>query len=107
MRTICVFLLFGLISSSSLAASDVGVITEFYTDDTGNVAVKLAGGFPNSEAANECATFNGRAGISSTANPALKAALLASKSSQASVSLSIAGCALGGAWLRITAIYVQ
>lgn len=109
MRRICALVICGLISSGSFAASDEGVITQLYTDSSGSLAVKLDGGFPNSVAANECSTAsgNGWAGVAPAINSALKAALLAAKTSQSPVSLSITGCEAGGAWLRITAVYVK
>ena len=109
MRRISALLICGLISSGSFAAADEGVIAQLYTDSSGNLAVKLEGGFPNSIAANECSTANGNgwAGVATTVNSSVKAALLAAKASQSPVSLSITGCEAGGAWLKITAVYVK
>lgn len=109
MRTAWVFLLCALLSTTTFAATDEGIITQLYTDSAGNVAVKLAGGFPNSVAASECvsANPNGWAGVAVGANAALKAALLAAKASQSLVSLSISGCEASGAWMKITAVYVK
>ena len=85
------------------------MISQLYTDSSGNLAVKLEGGFPNSVAANECSTANGNgwAGVATTADSGIKAALLAAKTSQSPVSLSITGCEAGGARLKITAVYVK
>jgi hypothetical protein len=107
MKAIYAFLCCGIISSTSYAASnDRGVIAELYTDDAGHLAVKLQGGFPNSAAASECPTYNGWAGVG-TVNSILKATLLAAKISQSPVLLSISGCEEGGAWLKITDVYIQ
>ena len=109
MRIASGLLLSVVLSSASLAASDEGTIAQLYTDSAGNVAVKLATGFPNSVAASECvsANSNGWAGVAVTANSALKAALLAAKATESVVSLSILGCEAGGAWFKVMAVYVK
>ncbi len=82
--------------------SEAGIISELYVNDLGHIAVKLQGGFPNAE--KECPEHNGWAGNSS-ADPALKSALLAAKTTGATVSLSIYGC--DGGWLKVRGIYVR
>ena len=107
MKILVALLVLISIPSVLLAASDEGTIKTLYTDTAGNLAVQLGSGFPNSVAANECSTYNGWAGVSTTVNSALKAALLSAEASQSPVLLSISGCEAGGAWLKITAVYVK
>jgi hypothetical protein len=95
-------------ASSAFAAScsDNGAITQLYTDNTNNLAVVLAGGFPNAVSTAQCATANGWAGVSSDpSNANIKATLLAAKAAGNPVSIVINGCEAGGGWFRIVAVY--
>ena len=95
-----------ILPAMAFAAADAGIISTLYADRTGNLAVKLDNGFPNSVAAGECSTFNGWAGVPA-GNTELKAVLLSAKASQSPVRLSISGCEAGGAWLRVNGAYVE
>lgn len=105
MKFITLVLLF-LIAPLCLATNDTGTIKELYIDQGGAIAIQLNEGLPNSVSANECPTYNGFAG-NQTADPALTSALLAAKVSNSTVQLSILGCEAGGAWMKITAVYIK
>ena len=96
--------LMGIVSIPSLATDDYGKIKKLYADHDGNIAVQLVGGFPNSNAANECPSNNGWAGHLNP-DPLLKSALLAAKASGVNVTLSISGCANN--WLKVNAVYIH
>jgi hypothetical protein len=93
------------VTSSVCATSDTGIITNIFVSASGSVAVKLDGGFPNSDNAGECPSYNGWAGVSASTDPAIKSAMLAAKVSGSNVALSITGC--NGGWLNVNAIYVN
>lgn len=99
-------LIINMLPAVTFAAADTGVISSLYADTTGNVAIKLDKGFPNSIAAGACSTHNGWAGVPAS-DTVLKAVLLSAKASQSPVTLSISGCEAGGAWLKINGVYVQ
>ena len=82
---------------------DTGTILELYTADNGAIAIKLSGGFPSAAVNNPCPGNNGYAG-SSTANNALKAALLTAKLLASNVRVTLTGC--DGIWYKITDVYI-
>ncbi len=88
------------------ASSDTGVLTMFYVDASGSVAIQLDGGFPGAVAAGQCATYNGAAG-NTTADPALKATLLTAKATGQTIQIITQGCDAGGAWLKVVAAYLR
>ena len=107
MKTLWISLICSLVSSTSFATTIIdGTISTLHTDSAGNVAVKLAEGFPQAVVNAECSTATGWAGVGAV-NSALKAALLTAKATQTPVSLSISGCEAGGVWLKVIAVYLK
>jgi hypothetical protein len=100
-----------LISTSVMATSytqDSGKISSLYANAGGSVAVKLDSGFLNAVAGNQCSNIgpNGWAG-NNAADPLLKSALLAAKTSNQNVVLTVQGCESGGAWFKLIDIYLK
>ncbi|OZG72361.1 hypothetical protein BTA51_16660 [Hahella sp. CCB-MM4] len=95
-----------LFSPFSFSASDTGIIAELYVDEGGSIAIKLDNGFPNATSDNTCSSNNGWAG-NTTADPALKSALLAAKAAKSPVTVSMNGCDASGAWIKVHAVYVK
>ncbi len=103
MKYICAAFL-AFTSLNVFSANDFGKISELYVNaNTGTVAVKLDGGFPNSTQANECP--NAEWAGNSSADPVLKSTLLAAKASKQELKLSISGC--DGGWFKLIAVYVK
>lgn len=104
---LCTFMLLPFGASLFAYTHDSGVISNFYVEPGGAIAIKLAGGFPKSKANNECPGFNGWAGIVN-ADPILKSAILAAKVSSAQVTVTLHSCAAGASkWLGIHNIYIN
>lgn len=102
-------MVFGLALTPNVYAAysqDVGKIAELYVNDSGNIAVRLDGGFPNAIAAGQCSIGYGWAGRVA-ANSTLKAALLAAKSTGSSVTITTLGCETGSDWLKILDVYIK
>ena len=74
-----------------------GVIAELYVNQSGEVAVRLGGGF-SSEVASECPSHNGYAG-NKVPDPILKSLLLAAYVSKSTVKIGVIGCEDN--WLKI------
>ncbi|MCP5078168.1 MAG: hypothetical protein GY951_08960 [Psychromonas sp.] len=106
MKNIIILIMIVFNNVALASSSDSGVIKQLYVSSSGNIAVKLINGFPNSVAASECSTYNGWAG-STTADPALKSVLLAAKATGSNVSLVISGCDANNSWLKVHAVYVK
>ncbi len=109
MKLMCLLLcLVPTILNAQTYSQDSGTITSMYVSQAGSVAVKLDGGFPNASSQNQCATANtnGWSGNSS-ADPVLKSALLAAKSSKQPVVVTTLGCEGGGTWYKIIDIYIN
>jgi hypothetical protein len=97
-------LMFSLVANSAFGASrDTGKVTTVYANPDGSLAFKLDGGFPNSNANNECPGNTGWVGIGST-DPFLKSMVMAAKVANMDVEVVISGC--HNSWLKIQYIYV-
>ena len=90
-------------SAHAALSQDIGQIAELYVNETGQIAIKLSGGFLNAIATNQCPANNGYAG-NTTANNAFKAALLTAKAMGNNVRVSILSC--DGTWFRIVDVYI-
>jgi hypothetical protein len=79
---------------SSFAAADVGKIVEIYAHPSGQMALRLDNGLPNSNLANNCGvTGNVWAGVAASDSNTIKSAMLAAKSSGSPVTLvTLATC---------------
>jgi len=87
---------------------DTGKIKNLYITATGNMAIQLDNGFPNSIADGQCATANGVSwGGNVTADAAFKSALLAAKAAQQKITVTVQGCEASGAWFKIIDVYVN
>ena len=106
LKYLLIYIMLFSMSSVEAASSDEGTISQMYVSASGNVAIQLTNGFSNSIANNECPGFNGWAG-NTAADPMLKSALLAAKSSGSNVMLTISGCMAGTVWLKIIAAYIK
>jgi hypothetical protein len=96
-----------LISSTGLANSDSGRVTELYLHPDGQMAVKLDGGLPNSSKDTTCNTKKLEwAGVASTVDVSLKKALLSAKSDGATIILITKGRCIGN-WIQIEELYIQ
>ena len=86
---------------------DSGTITDVYVNSNGSWALKLSGGFPNSDS--QCASNGGWAGVNVGTSKELLTAVLLAKASGRTVVVSIYGCAGGGTtgWLNLGDIYVK
>lgn len=97
-----------LMASSACAApaQDSGVIQIIFASGE-TMAVKLVAGYPNGSAASLCnpglTYWAGADGLT----PAMKALLLTAKANGSTVYIDTDGCtASGGAWLKITGVYI-
>ena len=90
-------------------SSDTGKIIAFYSSASGHVAVRLDGGTPNANAANQCPDNNTWIGLApSSTDAGIKSALLAAKMAGSSVTLITVGCATTGSqWLGLKDIYIN
>jgi len=96
-----------LISLSSLSfgySQDAGIVTRVFVSSGGEIAIQIEGGFKDSIADGQCASNNGWAGHSS-ADPVLKAAILAAKASGQSLTVTTEGC--NGAWFKVKDLYIN
>lgn len=93
------------ISFSAPFSQDIGKISTIFVSTNGDMAIILTGGFPNAVATNQCSGYKEYAGISTTADPAFKSALLAAKAAQQTVRVTVSGC-LGG-WFKILDVYIE
>ncbi|ABD82502.1 hypothetical protein [Saccharophagus degradans] len=83
---------------------DSGEIHKVFIAASGGIAFTLSGGFPKAIEGNECPEGNGWAGTSS-ADPALKSAILAAKLAGANVTVTLEGCL--GTWYKTKDIYIN
>ena len=96
-----------LASAQSMAADDSGKIVELYAHPDGQMAVRLDNGLPNSNVSNNCGSANNQwAGVAATADPSIKAAMLAAYNSKANVMLISMGKCVGG-WIKIEAMSLK
>lgn len=103
----CLFLLLPLLSFHLQAASysqDNGVISRVFVSAEGAVAAQLKGGFPRANSDNQCPENNGWAGLRMADNT-IKSAILAAKTANLSVTITIEGCE--GPWFKIKDIYLN
>jgi hypothetical protein len=97
-----------LASQMTSAAGISGIITELFSDDANNIAIKLDVAYSTKVSVmEECPTNNGWAGTTLSTASNLKASLLAAKASKSPVTLSISGCDAGTAWLKIRSVYIK
>ncbi|WP_163835762.1 hypothetical protein [Spartinivicinus ruber] len=94
-----------LCSANALAkySQDTGKIKEVYVSYGGAIAILLDRPFANAISTNQCPSSNAYAGNTS-ADPALKSAILTAKSSGQTVRVTIEGCDSG--WFKIIDIYL-
>jgi hypothetical protein len=111
MKNKFVLLMVVLLGSNTFSAAyvqDAGKIKTLFVSSSGNIAVQLENGFPNSNAGGQCATANLNSfGGNVTADPVFKATLLAAKAAQQNVTLTVQGCEAGGAWFKVIDVYVN
>lgn len=106
------FLAVSILTLSSFSAfaafsADSGKIIALYVSSGGNIAIRLDGGTPNANAANQCPNYNGWVGVA-TADATFKAALLAAKTTGAPVTIITEGCSPASpAWLGLKDVYVN
>ncbi len=96
-------------SENSFSASytqDTGKITSLFVNVSGTVAITLDSAFVNAKSGSQCPTANGYGG-NAAADPAFKAALLAAKAAQQTVTVTVQGCEASGAWFKIIDVYVN
>ncbi|MDL5364066.1 hypothetical protein QSH18_00430 [Xanthomonas sp. NCPPB 2654] len=90
-----------------MAADDSGKIVEIYAHPDGQIALKLDNGLPNSNTTNNCGvSSNPWAGVATTADPIVKAAILSAYTSKSNVTLVTMGKCVG-TWIKIEAMHVR
>jgi hypothetical protein len=101
-----VFMLMFFISSSSFAtAYQTGIISVVYVDNLGHVGIQLQQGFDSGTNA-ECPGNGGFAG-NQVSSKEMTSALLAAKTSRASVTIVTSGCDTPGGWIKLFGLYIQ
>ncbi|QUJ67369.1 hypothetical protein KDD30_15225 [Photobacterium sp. GJ3] len=98
--TIC----FQVSAATHLHSQDTGVISRVFVNPEGAIAVQLKQGFPKAKSDNQCPENNGWAGLRMADN-AIKSAILAAKTANLPVTITIEGCE--GPWLKIKDIYLN
>ena len=97
-------------STAAYAAADSGKIVEVYAHPSGQMALRLDGGVPNSNATNNCGHTGGAssqfAGVTSTDASSIKSAILAAKAANSTVTLVTLGNCIG-AWIKIEAMSIN
>ena len=103
------FLMFSplVLANQQTWSQDSGVISKFYANNNGSVAISLDGGFPKASAAIQCSTAPGIWAGDTIVDPIVKSALLAAYSAGKKVTVTIEGCALGGGWFRLIDVYLE
>lgn len=89
------------------AATDSGKVKAFFAGPNGMVAIQLDNGFPNAKANGVCSSASGAWAGSTTADPILKSALLAAKTSESQVTVTLNGCDSGGLWYKVENIFIN
>lgn len=92
----------------SLAASapysqDTGKIVSMYTSPGGDISFTFSNNFANAVSTGQCPSSIGWAGNSAMSNT-LKAALIAAKSNDLTITVTISGCE-AGSWFKLLDIY--
>ena len=89
------------------SATDSGIVKAFFAGPSGMVAIQLDNGFPNAKAGGVCASSPGLWAGSTAADPILKSAMLAAKTSGAHVSVTLNGCDSSGLWHKVENIFIN
>lgn len=85
---------------------DIGKITSIYVNAGGTLAITLDNAFANARSGGQCPTANGYGG-NALADAAFKSALLAAKTAQQTVTVTVQGCEANGHWYKIIDVYVN
>ena len=104
MRVLIIFMMFFVSISSYADSADDGVVSEVYADTSGKFAIKLRNG--SSNATNECSSYNGWIG-SHSASPVIISTILAAKATNTTITAVYSGCAPGGHWANLIAVYTK
>lgn len=91
-------------SLASGFSQDTGTITSMYTSNDGVIGIAFSNNFANARSSNQCSTSNGWAGNVGMSN-VIKAALIAAKANDLTITVTISGCESGGNWFKIVDVY--
>lgn len=85
-------------------SQDTSTISLLYVAPDGSVSFTLTNNFQNARTSSQCPTSNGFAG-SPTMTNMMKSTLLAARSVDKPVTITIDGCTNGGTWFKVLDIY--
>lgn len=91
-------------AATAAYAQDTGTISNIYTGADGTISITLSNNFQKAVSTGQCNTNNGWAGNLTMSNP-MKAALIAARANNLTVTVTTSGCEAGGTWLKIIDIY--